>query len=55
MRTLLRAAIAALSVTSIRQAIAGDGEGPIANPQFAQLVGVVAQVPVTSGSLDVLA
>jgi hypothetical protein len=54
MSILLRAAIAALSVTSISPAIAGEGEGPIANTRFAQLVGVIAEVPVASGSLAAL-
>ena len=50
MRTLLSAAIAALSVASISPAIAGEGEGTIANTQFTELVGVVAKEPVASAS-----
>jgi hypothetical protein len=46
MRTLFRAAIAALSVASISPAIAGEGEGTIANTQFTELAGVMAQRPV---------
>jgi hypothetical protein len=45
MRTLFRAAIAALSVASISPAIAGEGEGTIANTQFTELPGVVAPGP----------
>jgi hypothetical protein len=45
MRTLFRAAVAALSVASISPAIAGEGEGTIPNTQFTELSGVVAQGP----------
>lgn len=46
MRTMVHAAIAAFGIASISPAIAGEGEGPIANTQFAQLPGVIAQAPV---------
>jgi hypothetical protein len=46
MRTLFRAALAALSVASVSPALAGEGEGTVANTQFTQLAGVVAQTPV---------
>jgi hypothetical protein len=52
MRTLFRAAIAALSIASVSPAIAGEGEGTVANTQFT-LEGVVAQRPVASASLPV--
>ena len=55
MRTLFSAAIAALSVASISPAIAGEGEGTIANTQFTELPGVVAQDPVASASLVAVA
>jgi hypothetical protein len=55
MRTLFRAAIAALSVASITPAIAGEGEGPVANTQFTLLADAVAQAPVASSSLTVVA
>ena len=51
MRTLLRAAIAALSVASISPAIAGEGEGTIANTQFTELPGVVAPRSLAGASL----
>lgn len=51
MRTLFHAAIAALSVASISPAIAGEGEGTIANTQFTELPGVVAQAPEANASL----
>lgn len=51
MKTLFGAAIAALSVASISPAIAGEGEGTIANTQFTELAGVVAQAPAPSASL----
>jgi hypothetical protein len=47
MKTLFRAAIAALSIASISPAMAGEGEGTIANTQFT-LPGVVAQGPAAS-------
>jgi hypothetical protein len=55
MRTLFRAAVAALSVASISPAIAGEGEGTIANTQFTELVGVVAQEPMADASLTAVA
>ena len=53
MRTLLSAAIAALSVASISPAIAGEGEGTIANTQFTELAGVVAQAPASASLMSV--
>jgi hypothetical protein len=55
MRTLLHAAIAALSIASISPAIAGEGEGTIANTQFTELPGVVAQTAVANASLTAVA
>ncbi|HTI82587.1 MAG TPA: hypothetical protein VL614_19205 [Acetobacteraceae bacterium] len=46
MRTLIYAAIVAGAVTGIGPAIAGEGEGAVANTQFTQLPGVIAQSPV---------
>jgi hypothetical protein len=43
---MLRTAIAALSFASIGPAIAGEGDGPIANTFFSLLPGVIAQAPV---------
>lgn len=48
-RILIYAAIVAGAVTGIGPAIAGDGEGAIANTQFTQLPGVLAQSSVPSG------
>lgn len=45
MRTLIYAAIVAGAVTGIGPAIAGEGEGAVANTQFTQLPGVLAQSP----------
>ena len=50
MRTLFYAAIVAAAATGISPAIAGDGEGTIANTEFTQLPGVIAQSPVPSVS-----
>ena len=55
MRTLFRAAIAALSIASIGPAMAGEGEGTIANTQFTELAGVVAQGPVADAWLTAAA
>jgi hypothetical protein len=55
MRTLFRAAIAALSVASISPASAGEGEGTIANTQFTELAGVVAQEPMADAWLTAVA
>ena len=52
MRTLFRAAFAALSVASVSPALAGEGEGTVANTQFT-LEGGVAQRPVARASLTV--
>jgi hypothetical protein len=46
MRTLIYAAIFAAAATGIGPAIAGEGEGTIANTQFTQLPGVIAQSAV---------
>ena len=43
MKIMLRAAIAALSIASIGPALADGGEGTVANTQFTELPGVVAQ------------
>ena len=50
MRTLFYAAIVAAAATGISPAIAGDGEGAIANTAFTQLPGVIAQSPVPNVS-----
>ena len=46
MKIMLRAAIAALSIASIGPALADGGEGTVANTQFTELPGVVAQAQV---------
>ena len=46
MKIMLRAAIAALSIASIGPALADGGDGTIANTQFTELPGVVAQAQV---------
>jgi hypothetical protein len=46
MKIMLRAAIAALSIASIGPALADGGDGPVANTQFTELPGVVAQADV---------
>jgi hypothetical protein len=46
MKIMLRAAIAALSIASIGPAMADGGEGTVANTQFTELPGVVAQAQV---------
>jgi hypothetical protein len=46
MKIVLRAAIAAVSIASIGSAIAGEGEGTVANTQFTEVPGVVAQTTV---------
>jgi hypothetical protein len=48
MRTLLHAAIAALSVASISPAIAGGGEGTSADTQSTELPGMAMQAPNAS-------
>lgn len=48
MRTLFYAAIVAAAATGVSPAIAGEGEGTIANTHFTQLPGVMAQSPVQS-------
>jgi hypothetical protein len=45
MRILIYAALVAGAVTGISPAIAGEGEGTVANTQFTQLPGVIAQAP----------
>jgi len=55
MKTLFRAAVAALSLASISPAVAGDGEGTIANTQFTEVTGVVAELPVANASLTAAA
>src|SRR4051794_24349594 len=45
MKILIRAAFAALSFASIGSAIAGEGEGTIANTRFTELPGMVAEAP----------
>ena len=46
MKYMIRAAILAVSIGSMGTAYAGDGQGPIANTQFNQLPGVIAQTQV---------
>ena len=46
MKIMLRAAFAALSIASIGTAYADGGDGPIANTQFTEIPGVIAQAPV---------
>ena len=46
MKIMLRAAIAALSIASIGPALADGGDGTIANTQFTEIPGVVAQAQV---------
>ena len=46
MRIMLRAAMAALSIASIGSAYADGGEGVVANTEFTETPGVVAQAPV---------
>jgi hypothetical protein len=46
MRIMLRAAMAALSIASIGSAYADSGDGVVANTQFTEIPGVVAQAPV---------
>jgi hypothetical protein len=46
MKIVIRAAIAALSFASIGSAIAGEGEGTVANTFFTELPRVVAEAPV---------
>jgi hypothetical protein len=46
MKIMLRAAIAALSIASIGPVLADGGEGTVANTQFTELPGVVAQAQV---------
>jgi hypothetical protein len=48
MKTVVRAAIAALSFASIGPAVAGEGEGAMGNTRFAELPGVIAQASVQS-------
>jgi hypothetical protein len=45
MRIMLRAAMAALSIASIGSAYADGGEGIVANTEFTEIQGVVAQAP----------
>ena len=45
MKTMIIAAAAALSL-GIGSAYAGEGEGVVANSQFTEIPGVVAQAPV---------
>jgi hypothetical protein len=46
MRIMLRAAMAALSIASIGSAYADGGDGIVANTEFTEIPGVVAQAPV---------
>jgi hypothetical protein len=46
MKIMLRAAIAALSISSIGPAFADGGDGPVANTRFTEIPGVVAQAAV---------
>ena len=55
MKILLRAAIAAASISSIGPASAGEGEGAVANTFFTELPGVVAQSPVQNAPAVVTA
>ena len=50
MRTQIYAALVVAAVTSISPALAGDGEGAVANSQFTLIPDVVAQAPVQSAS-----
>jgi hypothetical protein len=45
MRTILRAAVAIVGIASVSPALAGDGEGPVANTLFTEYQGVISQVP----------
>lgn len=45
MKIMLRAAMAALSIASIGSAYADGGEGIVANSQYTEIPGVVAQAP----------
>jgi hypothetical protein len=51
MRIMLRAAMAALSIASIGSAYADGGDGVVANTEFTEIPGVVAQAPVQSAPL----
>jgi hypothetical protein len=51
MKIMLRAAIAALSIASIGPAMADGGEGTVANTQFTELSGVVAQAQVPNAPI----
>lgn len=46
MKIMLRAAFAALGIASIGTAYADGGDGAIANTQFTEIPGVIAQAPV---------
>jgi hypothetical protein len=46
MTIMLRAAVLAVSIASIGTAYAGDGGGTIANTQFTEIPGVVAEAQV---------
>jgi hypothetical protein len=46
MRIMLRAAMAALSIAGIGSAYADGGDGIVANTQFTEIPGVVAQAPI---------
>jgi hypothetical protein len=50
MKIMLRAALAAASIASIGSAYAGEGEGVVANTQFTQIPGVVAQAPAQNAT-----
>ena len=51
MRIMLRAAMAALSIASIGSAYADGGDGVVANTEFTEIPGVVAQAPAQSAPL----
>jgi hypothetical protein len=48
MKIILRAAMAAISIGTIGSAYADGGDGPVANTQFTEIPGVIAQAPVQS-------
>jgi hypothetical protein len=48
MKIILRAAMAAISIGTIGSAYADGGDGPVANTQFTEIPGVIAQAPAQS-------
>ncbi len=45
MKIMLRAALVTASIAGISAAYAGEGEGVVANTQFTEIPGVVAEAP----------